>query len=158
MIIWQNYSINIYERILRSIVFWISAFLFLLFVFWTVTSLEKTGQDIVALTANIKCTANVTEADAFGDYQIADPAERNGSYHCFCSGLATNNGTLFAYNYKFANEYDGSKMLCKGWVRQSNKHAAISMVIPLVIGFINVGVEIIIGFGSEYISRPRNYQ
>ena len=34
----------------------------------------------------------------------------------------------------------------------------MSMMIPGIIGIINVGVEIIIGFGSEYISRPRNYQ
>lgn len=28
----------------------------------------------------------------------------------------------------------------------------------MVIGSINIGTEIIIGFGSEYISKPRNYQ
>ena len=32
------------------------------------------------------------------------------------------------------------------------------MAIPLVVGSINIGVEIIIGYGSEYISKPRNYQ
>lgn len=31
------------------------------------------------------------------------------------------------------------------------------MMIPMVVGCINVGVEVIIGYGSEYISKPRNY-
>lgn len=31
------------------------------------------------------------------------------------------------------------------------------MFVAGVIGSINVGVEIIIGFFSEFISRPRNY-
>lgn len=30
--------------------------------------------------------------------------------------------------------------------------------IALTVGSINVGVEIIIGYGSEFISMPRNYQ
>lgn len=64
LIIWHNYGINTYERILRSFAFWISAFLFLLFVFWTVTSLEKKNQDIAALTPQLKCPQNVTEAQA----------------------------------------------------------------------------------------------
>ena len=70
LIIWQNYGINIYERILRSIAFWISAFLFLLFVFWSVTSLEGANRAIEARTPKLSCPANVTEVQAVDDYAI----------------------------------------------------------------------------------------
>ena len=57
-------------------------------------------------------------------------------------------------------EYDGSepKTICSKWVTEVQLLQTVAMGIPGLIGSINVGVELIIGFGSEYISRPRNYQ
>ena len=110
------------------------------------------------MTPKLSCPANVTEVQAVDDYAIQDLTERKGMYHCFCSNMATAKGTTYASNYVFVNSTAESKNHCKEWVTNSNRHAAISMMIPGIIGGINIGVEIIIGFGSELISRPRNYQ
>lgn len=157
LIIWENYNIRIYERTFRTIFFWFFAFIFLVGVFSTVTALEKRNYDIAALTPKVKCPKKVTEEKALKDYAIEDLSQRDGSYHCFCKNKLAAVGSIKTMNYEFEQD-DDKRNLCKNWVIQTNLYAMQAMMIPGMIGVINVGVEIIIGFGSEFISRPRNYQ
>lgn len=48
--------------------------------------------------------------------------------------------------------------ICYDYVFYTNKATLAIMSIPLVVASINVGTEVIIGFGSEYLSAPRNYE
>lgn len=78
--------------------------------------------------------------------------------------MVETNGTTVAKEYVFddyiptADETEDDKKLCAEWVLVDQVASLATLAIPGVIGSINVGVEIIIGYGSEYISRPRNYQ
>lgn len=78
-------------------------------------------------------------------------------YHCFCKNMVAANGTATTQEYKFANATESPSNLCDAWVQTQSSAAMATLAIPLVIGVINIGVEIIIGYGSEYISKPRNY-
>ena len=72
------------------------------------------------------------------------------------------NGTSATIDYEFKDykppEGEDSKTICYDWIINVQAMQTLAMGIPGMIGSINVGVEIIIGYGSEYISRPRNYQ
>jgi hypothetical protein len=78
LILWDNYSIGLGERIVRQILFIMFAFLFLIFVFWSVTSLENENTKIDALTPKVICQANVTEESALIDYNINVVTKRTG--------------------------------------------------------------------------------
>lgn len=93
LIIWENYGINLYERIARSLGFWVFSFLFLLFVFWSVTSLENMNQKMAAMAPNVPCDATIEEQKAIDDFGIETLTRRKGDYHCFCKNMAANNGT-----------------------------------------------------------------
>ena len=67
-------------------------------------------------------------------------------------------GEQFTASYVFEESAKEDKKLCSSWIDNTSKISMLALAIPLVIGTINIGVEIIIGYGSEYISKPRNYQ
>lgn len=77
-------------------------------------------------------------------------------YHCFCKNLQDNKKN--PSDYVFKNAPTDDKKICTEWYTTMSRSSLLVMAIPGVIGTINIGVEIIIGFGSEYISKPRNYQ
>lgn len=142
---------------MRSLAFWVFVLLFLVFVFSAVTSLENQAQRLGRLTPKVKCPKDVSEDQAIADFLI-DIEKRNGMYHCFCLNMATKKGNTFANDYIFTKATQKEKNLCAEWVSLTGTQAAAAMAIPGMVAAINVGVELIIGYGSEYISRPRNYQ
>lgn len=72
--------------------------------------------------------------------------------------MVEKDGEAAAGDYEFAQAEGEDKKLCDAWIFNQNAASLAGMAIPGIIGTVNVGVEIIIGYGSEYISRPRNYQ
>lgn len=103
---------------LRTLLFIVFAFLFLLFVFWSVTSLENVNQEISALTPKTPCSGNETESAAVIDYDY-EPKNRKGAYHCFCKTMVEKNGTSTTAEYRF--EAYNDKTLCAEWISNSTK-------------------------------------
>lgn len=72
--------------------------------------------------------------------------------------MSSTDGASATMSYEFEGYDSPDKTICYEWVINVQAMQTLAMGIPGMIGSINVGVEIIIGYGSEYISRPRNYQ
>ena len=79
-------------------------------------------------------------------------------YHCFCKNLVDKNGTDVANEYVFNGIQQDDNKLCAEWTAIVSRNFYLGWMIILLVSIISNGAELIIGYGSEYISAPRSFQ
>jgi len=156
LIIWENYGISVVGRIVRTLVYIVFFIGVLLFCFYAVVSLEARNQKLEESIPTLNCASfKITERMALDDFKL-DVSKRNGMYHCFCKKKEEKEGIFKTMEYKF--KLDKDQTHCYDWIYKNYKIAGTALAIACVVGAINVSVELLIGFGSEYFSKPRNHQ
>jgi len=121
-----------------------------------VATLEKQNYLNGLKVPTVKCSGKESEKLALQDLKITDLTERKGLYHCFCKNMQDKKGDTITKNFMFKT--DGNKTHCADWIKSIDEINFNGKLIAGTVGMINVGVEIFIGLGSEFITRPRNYQ
>ena len=71
--------------------------------------------------------------------------------------MVEKDGESKAGDFEFKQSTKDDKRLCQEWIDLIASGENMGRLIMMTVGLINIGVETIIGFGSEYITRPRNY-
>ena len=78
--------------------------------------------------------------------------QRNGDFYCFCEN-AYNQGGKVALNkilFPLTNQAE-----CLSWYNDKKKIEIVTTFTPLIMGIVNVLVELLIGFASQF-TRPLN--
>lgn len=153
LITWPNWSLSKTSRSCRIVAYVLFQIAILIISYVIVLQLENLDLDLGKTVPSAPCPKKVTEAEAFKDLSIKDSVKRSGQYHCFCKSMFEKETYGYIRDYKFSQD---KKTHCHDWFVSYYGVQVLGLVIPATVGVINIGVEVIIGYASEFFARPVN--
>ena len=117
-------------------------------------ALENWNIELEKTVPTTPCAKETKELDAWTDWNLQDSTKRKGDWHCFCKDKNEREGYNALTSYKFSQD---GQTHCVEWFNEYYSILVLGFIIPGTVGSINILLEIVIAFGSEYFARPVNF-